>query len=100
RGLPRRDPGPAARLDFARHLSIERGRAHPARCLAVPAHGTRLRGYGVAACVKTLRMLKKVQMRGGARRPHARRTLCTLSVRPRAPTKKMGLFQVPASCLG
>src|SRR3970040_509996 len=35
-------------------------------------------------------------MRGGARRPHARRTLCTLSVRPRAPTKQMGLFQQPA----
>src|SRR5438128_7225019 len=35
-------------------------------------------------------------MRGGARPPHARRTLCTLSVRPRAPTKQMGLFQQPA----
>src|SRR2546422_4965489 len=31
-------------------------------------------------------------MRGGAREPHARRTLCTLSVRPRALTKQMGLF--------
>src|SRR5213594_474330 len=41
-------------------------------------------------------MLKKVQMRGGARRPHARRSLSTLSVRPRAPTKQMGLFQHPA----
>src|SRR5262245_50319768 len=45
---------------------------------------------------KTRRMLKKVQMRGGARRPHARRTVCTLSVRPRAPTKQMGLLQHPA----
>src|SRR3989338_8102720 len=35
-------------------------------------------------------------MRGGAQRPHARRTLCTLSVRLRAPTKQMGLFQRPA----
>src|SRR5574341_582806 len=35
-------------------------------------------------------------MRGGARRPHARRSLSTLSVRPRAPTKQMGLFQQPA----
>ena len=33
-------------------------------------------------------------MQGGARGPHARRTRCTLSVRPRAPTKQMGLFQV------
>src|SRR4029077_16393830 len=32
-------------------------------------------------------------MRDGARGPHARRTSCTLSVRPRAPTKQMGLFQ-------
>src|SRR3990170_3973344 len=35
-------------------------------------------------------------MRGGARRPHARRTRCTLSVRPRVPTKQMGLFQQPS----
>src|SRR5262245_32045046 len=34
-------------------------------------------------------------MRGGARGPHARRTRCTLNVRPRAPTKQMGLFQQP-----
>jgi hypothetical protein len=56
--------------------------------------------------------LKKVQMRGGAplfelsdglcRRetragliPHARRSLSTLRLRPRAPTKQMGLFQPP-----
>src|SRR5437867_1723010 len=32
-------------------------------------------------------------MRGGARRPHARRTPCTLSVRPRAPTKQMGPYR-------
>src|SRR5215472_8626527 len=32
----------------------------------------------------SVRMLKGAQMRGGARRPHARRTLCTVSVRPRA----------------
>src|SRR6266508_2037144 len=38
-------------------------------------------------------------MQGGARGPHARRTLCTLSVRPRAPTQQMGLFQQPASVL-
>src|SRR5258705_13194532 len=35
-------------------------------------------------------------MRGGAREPHARRTACTSSVRPRAPTKQMGRFQQPA----
>src|SRR3981189_3327151 len=35
-------------------------------------------------------------MRGGARRPHARRTPCTLSVRPRVPTKQMSFFQRPA----
>src|SRR6058998_1963522 len=34
--------------------------------------------------------LKKVQLRGGAREPRARRTSCTLSVRPRAPTKILG----------
>src|SRR6185295_11653770 len=45
---------------------------------------------------KSRRRLKKVQMRGGARRQPARRTFCTLSRLPRAPTKQMGLFQHPA----
>src|SRR4029450_4115807 len=49
-----------------------------------------------AGCRKARRMLKEVQMRGGAREPHARRTPCTLSVRPRAATKQMGLFPQPA----
>jgi phosphoribosylformylglycinamidine cyclo-ligase len=40
--------------------------------------------------------MKKAQMQDGARGPHARRTPCTLSVRPRAPTPQMGLFQQPA----
>ena len=44
-------------------------------------------------------MLKKVQMRGGARVRRARRTLCTLSAQPRAPTTQMGLFQHPAGRL-
>src|SRR5439155_4316869 len=39
------------------------------------------------------RAMRRVQLRGGARRPHARRTACTLSVRPRAPTKQMGPYQ-------
>ena len=64
-------------------------------------------------------MLKKVQMRGGARRPHARRTWveraaaggeasgygnpgehkrATLSGRPRAPTKQMGLVMARQRC--
>src|SRR6266849_1043201 len=38
---------------------------------------------------------RRVQRRGGARRPHARRTPCTLSVRPRAPTKPMGPHPLP-----
>src|SRR6266508_3341017 len=37
-------------------------------------------------------MLKKVQIRGGARRPHARRSLSTLSVRPRAPYLRRWAF--------
>ena len=71
----------------------------------------------VAGCGHIRRMRKKVQMRGGARRPHARRSLSgslalagipasarlafgfgsqDVSVRPRAPTKQMGLFPHPA----
>ena len=42
-------------------------------------------------------MRKKVQMRGGARRRHARRSLSPLSVPPRAPTKQMSLFPHPAT---
>ena len=38
------------------------------------------------------RAMRMVQVRGGARRPHARRSLSTLSVRPRAPTKQMGRY--------
>ena len=39
------------------------------------------------------RPLKRVQLRGGAREPHAKRTPCTLSVRPRAPyLRKWALF--------
>src|SRR5436309_137212 len=34
--------------------------------------------------------MRRVQLQGGARGPHARRTPCTLSVRPRAPTPQMG----------
>src|SRR5437899_3519352 len=41
------------------------------------------------------RAMRRVQMRGGARGPHARRTPCTSSVRPRAPTKQMGLLKMP-----
>src|SRR6185295_3830469 len=36
------------------------------------------------------RAMRRVQLRGGARRPPARRTTCTSSGRPRAPTKQMG----------
>ena len=38
------------------------------------------------------RAMRRVQLRGGARWPHARRTLCTLSVRSRAPTTQMGPY--------
>jgi len=36
---------------------------------------------------------RRVQPQGGAREPGARRTSCTLSVRPRAPTKRMGPYR-------
>src|SRR5207247_7978499 len=39
------------------------------------------------------RAMRRVQLQGGARRPHARRTRCTLSVRPRAPTPQMGPYR-------
>src|SRR5207249_2858315 len=41
------------------------------------------------------RATRRVELRGGARRLHARRTSCTLSVRPRAPTKQMGPSRRP-----
>src|SRR6266849_1042819 len=58
-----------------------------------PRHGTIPCVW--AECANTSRLLKKAQMRGGARRQHARRSLSTLSVRPRAPTKQMDLFEQP-----
>src|SRR5207244_12006072 len=36
------------------------------------------------------RLRKRTQLRGGARRQHASRTLCTVSVLPRAPTNWHG----------
>src|SRR5262249_53353107 len=36
------------------------------------------------------RVTRRVQPQGGARRSHARRTSCTLSVRSRGPTKRLG----------
>src|SRR6185295_9851700 len=36
--------------------------------------------------------MRRVQLRGGARRQPARRTCCTLSRLPRAPTKQMGPY--------
>src|SRR5881296_1714639 len=38
------------------------------------------------------RAMRRVQLQGGARGPYARRTLCTLSVRPGAPTPQMGPY--------
>ena len=38
------------------------------------------------------RAMRRVQLRGGARRQPARRTFCTLSRLPRAPTKQMGPY--------
>src|SRR5438094_8640099 len=43
------------------------------------------------------RAMRRVQLQGGARGPHARRTLCTLSVRPRAPTPQMGPYHRSSS---
>src|SRR5262250_3426807 len=42
------------------------------------------------------RRARRVQMRGGDRRPHARRSFSTLSVRLREPTKQMGPYRPPA----
>src|SRR5207249_1650044 len=74
----------------------------------------------LTGCGKTRRLRKKVQMRGAARQLRARRTACTLSVRPwwcepqdvarlgprrprrayeKSPTKQMDLFPQPASVL-
>ena len=41
---------------------------------------------------KPARAMRRVQLRGGARRLHARRSRSTLSVQPRAPTKQMGPY--------
>src|SRR5439155_4066501 len=44
------------------------------------------------------RARRRVQRRGGARRLHARRTFCTLSVQARAPTKPMGPYHRSSEC--
>src|SRR5712692_1664319 len=47
RGVPGRRAGDGARLEQPGHLRSERGRAGRARRLAVPPHGTELRGSGL-----------------------------------------------------
>ena len=55
------------------------------------AGSTDAAGASLVACRRNpARAMRRVQLRGGARWPHARRTRCTLSVRSRAPTKQMG----------
>src|SRR5437867_7850897 len=58
-----------------------------------PSSGAECRAR-LGACRRNAldRAMRRVQLQGGARRPHARRTLCTLSVRPRAPTPQMGPY--------
>src|SRR5215813_593396 len=63
------------------------------RCPGPSVASTRRRRgkYGASRSFRAAsRVARKVQMRGGDRRPHAKRTLCTLSVRRRAPTKQPG----------
>ena len=45
---------------------------------------------------QTCRLARRGQMRGGAGRRHARRSLSTLSVLPTAPTKQMAPYRRPA----
>ena len=48
---------------------------------------------GLGACRRNpARAMRRVQLRGGARRQPARRTFCTLSRLSRAPTKQMGPY--------
>ena len=70
-------------LGFLEHPAIE---LEPGQ-LAVDVRA----GRHLAACRgNPARARRRVQLRGGARRPPARRTFCTLSGRSRAPTKQMG----------
>src|SRR5919106_443863 len=66
-------------------------------CLALAYGDRRTIAPRLAGCGNAGRMRRRVQMRGGARRPRARRTACTLSARPRAPTKQMGPYPQPAT---
>ena len=52
--------------------------------------------FWVVRSPKSCRLARSAQMRGGAGRQHARRTLCTSSVLPTAPTKQMGPYRRPA----
>ena len=75
-----------------RHRARGQRRARRHRNSRPPKHPARPKEDGETQA----RLLKKVQMRGVARRQQARRTFCTLSLLPRATTKQMGLFQQPA----
>jgi hypothetical protein len=75
---------------------VRRGEASDPEVLAgrashesVPPRARHSRRWALLGSLRS-RRLKRVQLRGGARRRHTRRTSCTLSVQPRALTKQMG----------
>ncbi len=79
----------AVEADFARvRTRVTRCHAPQQRLYFLPLP------QGLGACRRNAlaRAMRRVQLQGGARGPHARRTLCTLSVRPRAPTPQMGPY--------
>src|SRR5262245_19697841 len=53
----------------------------------------------LSMCTRPYRPSRRAQLRGGARRPGARRTFRTLSARTRAPTKQMDPYRRPAAWL-
>ena len=76
--VPAADPSPGARPP-----SSPSGRSHAQETR--PPSSSRCGSHAQGA-----RPSRRVHMRGGARRPGARRSLSTLSARTRAPTKQMG----------
>jgi len=74
---------------FAAHAGTPRR----SRSTDAPATFARATPYRTRAASRSA---TRAQMRGGARWPHARRSLSTLSVRSRAPTNQMGPYRRPA----
>ncbi len=92
-GARSREERDRGRSPASRRRGSHRGGLVDGRGVTPPGPRIRpVRARALGARRDAPRAMRRVQLRGGARRLHARRSPSTLSVQPRAPTKQMGPY--------